>query len=135
MSIRIVLVDDHAAFRGCLRDLLQRQDGIEVLGEFDDGDALLQALPRLACSTDERVFVLDLDMQRLSGIETLRQLLARQPHAAVVMLSWHDDQALLQAARDEGCRGFVSKDAPFPSLVQTIREVAAGGSRVGSTLS
>jgi two-component system invasion response regulator UvrY len=121
--IRVILVDDHAVVRMGFRLLLQAEaSGIEVVGEFADGDTLLQSLPELAAD----VIVMDLSMPGLGGLETLRRLRARDAAPAVLVLSAHEDAAHPRRALQAGALGYLSKRSAPEILPEAVRAVAGG---------
>jgi DNA-binding NarL/FixJ family response regulator len=128
--IRVVIVDDDALVRGGLRLMLGGADGIEVVGEADDGSAVLAAVDR----HHPDVLLLDLRMPRLDGIGALA-LLKQQPSppAVVVLTTFDTDDHLLQALRN-GAAGFLVKDTPPADIVRAIELVAAGESMLSPTV-
>lgn len=133
MTIRIVLADDHAAFRRCLKTLLEKQPGIAVVREAADGLSAIVAVQ--ACGhTPPDLLILDVNMQDLGGLLAARQILDRHPTLRILMLSWFDDLAFVNAASAFGSRGYMLKDDPLPELLHAIREVAAGRTYLSSTL-
>jgi DNA-binding NarL/FixJ family response regulator len=117
--VRILLADDHTVIRQGLRLLLERQDAFEVVGEAADGR---QAIA-LAESTQPDVVVLDLAMPNLNGIEAARQIAARVPSAAIVVLSMHADESYLLQALKAGARAYLLKDSADADLIAAIRAV------------
>jgi NarL family two-component system response regulator LiaR len=106
-AIRVLLVDDHPVVRQGLRALLSTHDGIEVVGEADDGEAAVAAADRL--SPD--VVLMDVVMPGLDGIEALRRIGERRPQTRVVMLTSYADERRAMEAVDAGASGFLLKDA------------------------
>jgi DNA-binding NarL/FixJ family response regulator len=120
--LTLFLADDHAAYRTCVADLL-RPHGFVVLGEAPDVPALLAWLAQAPIHPD----VLLMDVQMPGGGPTaLSTLLMQHPHLRVLVLSMHDEPAIIDAMRAAGARGYVLKDDPIAVLVQAIRAVAAG---------
>ena len=133
MTIRIVLADDHAAFRRCLKSLLQQQDDLAVVREAAGGLSAVAAVQ--ACGhTPPDLLILDVDMRDLGGLLAARQILDRQPALHILMLSWFDDLAFVNAAGAVGSRGYMLKDDPLPELLHAIRETAAGRTYLSARL-
>lgn len=120
--IRVALCDDHAVVRGGLRRIIGEEPDLDVVGEAGTGE---QALA-LAKSERPDVFVMDLGLPDMSGIEAARRIVAASPQTAVLVLTVHDDVAYLRKAFGAGARGYLVKDAADVELVLAIRQVAAG---------
>ncbi|HUG26175.1 response regulator [Piscinibacter sp.] len=122
MAIRLVLADDHAQFRAYLADLLNKQPGLSVVAQAEDGRALLRALQTCAA----HVAIVDVEMRGMGGVQAVPLALAGHPALRVLALSMHDDAAFVSAMVAAGAHGYVLKSDPLPQLVQAIRSVAAG---------
>ncbi len=123
MSIRLVIADDHPVVRDGLRLTVERSgENIVVVGEAADGREVLQ----LAESRPADVFILDIIMPNLNGIETARALLQRFPSVKVIMLSLHDTKAMVEAALAAGARGYLTKEMATRNVVDAVKEVHAG---------
>src|SRR6516225_8219919 len=85
MGIRILLADDHGVVRKGLRFLLERQQGMEVVGEAADGREAV----RLAETSNPDIAIIDIAMPLLNGIEATAQIVKRNPAIAVIILSVH----------------------------------------------
>ncbi|AAM39428.1 response regulator transcription factor [Xanthomonas campestris pv. campestris] len=120
-ALRIALADDQVLVRAALRALLQQQ-GITVVCEADDGQALLDAL----ATHNVDVVLSDIRMPGLDGIAALEQLRARGDRTPVLLLTTFDDSELLLRACEAGAQGFLLKDAAPDDLHEAIARVAAG---------
>ncbi|WOB26587.1 MULTISPECIES: response regulator transcription factor [Xanthomonas] len=120
-ALRIALADDQILVRAGLRALLQQQ-GVEVVCEADDGQALLDALSVTAVD----VVLSDIRMPGVDGIQALEQLRARGDRTPVLLLTTFDDSDLLLRATEVGAQGFLLKDAAPEDLRDAIARVAAG---------
>ncbi|AKU51680.1 response regulator [Xanthomonas arboricola pv. juglandis] len=118
---RIALADDQILVRAGLRALLQQQ-GVEVVCEADDGQALLDALS----TTSVDVVLSDIRMPGVDGIQALQQLRARGDRTPVLLLTTFDDSDLLLRATEAGAQGFLLKDAAPEDLREAIERVAHG---------
>lgn len=121
-KIRLVIADDHTVFRSGLKLLLKAYEDIEVIGEVADTNQLLDSVSRL----QPDVLVLDLTMPGGSTIPKIEQLRSSSPDTRIVVLTMHDDPALVRAALAGGANGFVVKAAADTELVAAIRAVAKG---------
>jgi DNA-binding NarL/FixJ family response regulator len=128
--VRVLIVDDDALVRGGLQMMLGGAQGVEVVGEAEDGSEVLAAVDR----HHPDVVLLDLRMPRLDGIGALT-LLKQQPSppAVVVLTTFDTDDHLLQALRN-GAAGFLVKDTPPADIVRAIELVAAGESMLSPTV-
>ena len=122
MSLRIVIVDDHAVVRSGLRMLLEAQDDFEVVA--DAADARGGIFELRAHKPD--VLLLDVVMPGRSGIDAIPDLLEESPATNVLVLSMQDDPAYVRQAFAAGAKGYVLKEAADAEVVGAIREVAAG---------
>ena len=130
MTIRVVVVDDHAVVRSGLRHILDSAEGIEVVGEAGDSrHAVFEAR-----SKRPDVILMDIVMPGKSGIEAIPELLAEAPDSRVVILSMQDDPHYVREAFAAGASGYILKEAADTDLVTAVREVAGGGSYVHPTL-
>ena len=121
-AIRVLLVDDHPVVRQGLRALLSTDEGIEVVGEADDGDAAVAAAERL--SPD--VVLMDVVMPGMDGVEALRLIGERRPQTRVVMLTSYADERQAMEAVDAGASGFLLKDASPRDVAAAIRAAHRG---------
>ena len=118
---RVALADDQALVRAGLRALLQEQ-GIEIVFEADDGQALLDALH----ATPVDIVLSDIRMPGMDGIAALEALRARGDVTPVLLLTTFDDAELLLRATEAGAQGFLLKDAAPDDLRDAIVRVARG---------
>jgi DNA-binding NarL/FixJ family response regulator len=116
--ITVLLVDDNALIRQALRDMLDDNGDIKIVGEAEDGVTAFH----LALSLRPAVILMDVGMSRLSGIEATRRIKDVLPHTAIIGLSVHDVRHIESAMLAAGASAFLSKDASPEQLVATIRE-------------
>jgi DNA-binding NarL/FixJ family response regulator len=122
MALRVLLVDDHAVVREGYRRLLERTPDIEVVAEAATSDAAY----RLFCDTAPDVVVMDITLPGVSGVETTRRILAREPAARVLVFSVHEDIVFASRALQAGARGYITKSSAPELMVEAVRAVAAG---------
>ncbi|AGI87244.1 MULTISPECIES: response regulator transcription factor [Streptomyces] len=127
--IRVFILDDHEVVRRGVRDLLEAEEGIVVVGEASDARQALARVP----ATRPQVAVLDVRLGDdaggdHAGIEVCRELRARMPELVCLMLtSFDDDEALFDAIM-AGASGYVLKQINGADLVSAVRTVASGTS-------
>jgi two-component system, NarL family, response regulator NreC len=130
VSIRVLIVDDHAVVRSGLRLLLDAEADLEPVGEAGSArDAVFQAR---ALKPD--VILLDVVMPEQTGLEVLPQLKHENPDAQVLILSMQDEPRYVREAFAAGASGYVLKEAADNEVVAAVREVAAGGRYVNPEL-
>ena len=122
MSVRILLADDHGVVRKGLRFLLERQPGMEVVGEAGDG----REATRLAELLTPDIVIMDIAMPLLNGIEATAQIVKRDPKLGVIILSMHSDEDYLLSALNAGAKGYLLKDSAEVDLVRAIQAVMRG---------
>ncbi len=122
MTTRILIADDHPAFRTGLQQMLQEVPDLEVVGEADNGAQVVQLTQELAPD----VVVMDLRMPQVDGIEATRQLQQVAPSAAVIVLTMFEDDDSVYAAMRAGALGYLLKGSQQDEIVRAIRAVAAG---------
>jgi DNA-binding NarL/FixJ family response regulator len=121
-KITVLLVDDHALVRRGFRRMLEDDADISVVGEASEGSEAV----RIALDLRPRVIVMDCAMPELNGVEATREILAKYPEAAILMLSMHSEETLVRQALDAGARGYVLKNAMDLDLVSAVKSIAAG---------
>jgi DNA-binding NarL/FixJ family response regulator len=122
MTIRVVIVDDHAVFREGLRAVLHGHADIEVVAEAGDG---LHALDVVAATRPD-VVLMDLHLPDMGGVAVTARITAESPECAVLVLSMLDDRASVLSALRAGARGYLVKDAGLDEILSAVRAVAAG---------
>ncbi|HWG93717.1 MAG TPA: response regulator transcription factor [Mycobacteriales bacterium] len=130
MTVRVLLVDDHPVVRSGLRALLATLPEVEVAGEAADGATAVD----LAVALQPDVVLMDLGLPVLDGVAATREVLARAPGVAVLVLTMHEDADTVGAALRAGARGYLVKGVDQDALLEALREVAGGGSVVGAAV-
>jgi two-component system, NarL family, response regulator NreC len=130
MSVRVVIVDDHAVVRTGLRLLLDGQEDIETVGEA--GTAREAVFEVRARKPD--IVLMDVGLPDRSGIEATPDVLKEAPEAKVLVLSMEDDPSYVRSAFSAGESGYVLKETADAELVTALRQVAAGERYVDPTL-
>lgn len=118
--MRVLVVDDHPAFRKALTSALRMVDDIEVAGEAGGGVAACEE----ATSLEPDVILMDLSMPDLSGIDAMKKIHETNPDLPVVILTAHADDGVERAAREAGASGFLAKGTGLHELVEVLQEAA-----------
>ena len=130
MTIRVLIVDDHAVVRTGLRRILDAEPDIETVGEAPDAErAVFEAI-----ESRPDVVLMDVMMPGKTGIEGMPALLQALPETKVLVLSMQDDPRYVRAAFDAGASGYVLKEAADTEVVGAIRAVAGGDRYVHPSL-
>jgi two-component system response regulator NreC len=123
LTVRVLIVDDHAVVRAGLRLLIDGEDDLEAAGEAGSaGEAVLQAR-----SLKPDVVLMDVVMPDQSGLDVVPTILHERPETRILVLSMQDDPQYVRQAFSAGASGYVLKEAADTEVVAAIREVAAGG--------
>lgn len=123
MNIKVVLADDHAIVRDGVKSVLERKGkNMEVVAEIANGKDLVD----YAAKHNADVYVVDISMPVLNGIEAVQRIMKLKPDAKVVMLSMYDDRVSVEKSLKAGAKGFIVKVSTADEIVDAINEVAAG---------
>ncbi len=130
MTVRVFLLDDHEVVRRGLRDLLEAEDDLEVVGEAGTAEEAYGRIP----ATRPDVAVLDVRLPDGDGIEVCREIRSKHPEIQCLMLtSFADDEALFSSIM-AGASGYLLKQVKGTDLVGGIRRVGAGESLLDPSL-
>ncbi|MEM6639690.1 MAG: response regulator transcription factor [Pseudomonadota bacterium] len=131
MAIRIALVDDQTLVREGIRGLLALSDKVTVIAEGTDG----ADVPALVTDHGPDLFLMDIRMPKVNGIEAIRALRASGDYTPVIILTTFDDHELVMDGVAAGASGFLLKDVSLEKLIETIESVHAGGTVIQPVLS
>lgn len=120
--IRLILADDHTLFRQGLKQLLERQGDLEVVGEAEDGMEAVEKVEAL----DPDIVLMDINMSGVDGVRATQLITERNPRARVIVLTmYRQEQHILEAVK-AGARGYLYKTLDSKELVRGIRAVHRG---------
>lgn len=122
MNIRLLLADDHQMMREGLRSLIAQEDGMDVVGESDNGRDTVKMAARLA----PHVVVMDVAMPDMNGIEATRQITDANAGTAIIALSGHSNRGFVREMLTAGASAYVLKNRACEELVRAVREVVNG---------
>lgn len=128
--IAVAIVEDHPTFRFGLAALINSQPDMEVVAEFETGEAALAGYRAEAMD----VVLMDLRLPGLGGVETTLGLLSRDPKARVVVLTTYDTDEDVYRAIQSGAKSYLLKDMSTKEIVGTIRAVHAGTAELPSSV-
>ena len=121
-EIRVVIVDDHPFFRQGLRNVLEGEEDLQVVGEAGDGEEAIEQSGAL----HPHVMLMDVNLPHLNGLEAMRRIKDSHPSIQFVILTAYDDEEQVYHAVRAGASAYHAKDVDPRQLVTTIREVHAG---------
>jgi DNA-binding NarL/FixJ family response regulator len=128
--IKLFLVDDHQLVREGLKQLLEENSDIVIVGEAATGEQVLQKIRKVECD----LVLLDISLPDRSGIEILEQLKSIKPEIAVLILSRFPEKQYAIRALRAGAAGYLTKDSASAELISAINKVASGGKYVSQAL-
>ena len=129
--IRVVVAEDHHLVRQGIVKLLEGADDLEVVGEADNGEEVLE----LIRSLQPDVIVLDISMPKLDGLETLAEMRNINPKPQVVILSMHADPNIIRQAMQSGALGYVVKQSVADELIAAVKAANIGSMFISSDIS
>ena len=129
-EITCLIVDDHEVVREGLRLSLSRAPHIRVVGEASDGRAAIE----LAERRKPNVVIMDVRMPGLDGLDATKELMEKEPNAAVLIFTAYSERSLLARGLESGAKGYILKEAPHETLVRAIEKVAGGDSFIDPAL-
>ena len=129
--ITIILVDDHVIMRDGLRQLLEVESDMEVLGEADNGREAV----KLALEKKPDIVIMDVAMQDMNGIEATRQIKNENPDIKVIALSMHSERQIVVGIFRAGASGYLLKDSSSMELVEAVRTVYRGRNYLSQKIS
>ena len=123
MSIRVLIADDHPVVIAGLRATIEKKaEDIKIIGEASNGKEVLE----IAINYPADVYILDISMPILNGIETTSRLKKINPRSNIIILSIHDSSAFVEKAFETGAKGYILKESATEDIVYAIRQVYLG---------
>lgn len=128
--LRVLVADDHPVYRDGIRTLLSSLDGVELVGEAEDGEAAI----RLTHELGPDLVLMDLGMPVRNGIEATRAITLERPGTGVLVLTMFEDDDSVFSAMRAGARGYLLKDADRDELARAIDTIGHGGAIFGASV-
>lgn len=119
-KIKIIIADDHPIFRSGLRQVIEDEEDIEIIGECGDGEKALE----LITEKNPEIAILDLDMPKLTGLKVLEEIDKINNPVKVIILTMYKEENLFNEAMDLGIKGYVLKESASDDICECIRLVA-----------
>jgi DNA-binding NarL/FixJ family response regulator len=130
-EINILIVDDHPIFRQGLRQVIESDARLKVIGEAGNGAAALELIEK----SNPAVVVTDVNMPQMNGLELARKIRDKNLKIALVFLTMHKDETMFNSAMDAGVSGYVLKDSAATDITDCIKTVAEGRRYITPALS
>ncbi|WP_339812278.1 response regulator transcription factor [uncultured Imperialibacter sp.] len=121
-AIRVVLADDHEIVRNGIKILLESEGDLEVVGEASDGQEALDECK----SKQPDILIVDINMPKMNGIETIRQLKSYSPTTKALVLSMHEDEEYILQSVEMGATGYLLKGSNKQEFLKAIHTVQKG---------
>jgi DNA-binding NarL/FixJ family response regulator len=122
MQMKILVADDHGVMREGLKALIDNQPGMEVIGEAEDGQKVVQ----LAMQLSPDLIIMDISMPNLNGVEATRIILNENPNIRIIALSVHSNKHFVMEMLKAGVSGYVLKSSLFDEVLRAIQIVGGG---------
>ena len=120
-DVTVVLVDDHAIWRGGVRSMLEETE-FRVIGEASSGKEAIELLNQL----EAQIVLLDIRMSSGDGLDALQMIKATYPRTSVIMLTTYENPTYMVRAVAGGASGYLLKGVDFATLIASLRAVASG---------
>jgi two-component system response regulator NreC len=121
MNIKILVADDHKIVRDGLRTLIEKENGMEVIAEAEDGRSAVKQAKKLLPD----IVIMDITMPDLNGIDATRAIFEEASGVKVIALSMHSDRRFVSGMLEAGASAYLLKDSAFEELATAIRAVVA----------
>lgn len=124
MSINLLLVDDHAIVTDGLKALLSDEDNYVIKGVAQNGRMAIEMLSVLKVD----IVLMDIDMPEMNGIEAVKQIKKQMPDKKILMLTMHDEKAMIKMMMEIGADGYLLKNSPKAELLKALESLSSNES-------
>jgi DNA-binding NarL/FixJ family response regulator len=131
MKLQVLLADDHEIIRNSLSRMIAETDDLEVAGEAEDGNAVMQ----MVRARDWDLVVLDLSMPGRSGTELINLIKSERPRLPILVFTMHPEHQYAVRSIRAGATGYLSKDSSCEQIIPAMRKVAARGVAISEKVS
>jgi len=131
MSVKIIIADDHKIMRDGLRNLLEKESGLEVIAEAKNGREAIQLTEQLRPD----IVIMDISMDDLNGMDATRAIVGKGWGTKVIALSMHADKRFVAGMFEAGAMAYLLKDCAYNELIQAIRQTVSGRTYLCSMIS
>lgn len=120
--IKIAITDDHPLLLEGLKNILSSQENIEVLGCYSSASMMQEALKTVAID----ILLLDINLSDSNTIELIKPLRTSYPNMQIIMLSVHNEYAVINSCINEGAMGYIQKNASIDEIIEGIEMILSG---------
>jgi len=128
--IKVIIVDDHPVVRRGLKQILQEEPDVKVVGEAESAQEAFKIIRTIDCDA----VILDISLPGASGVEILKQLKYEYQELPVLILSVHPEEQYAVRVMKAGASGYLTKESAPEELVKAIRKIISGGKYISSSL-
>lgn len=128
--IKVLLADDHQMVLDGLSMLLENEPDIEKVQEVTDGQLVMKVLE----TVEVDIVVLDIEMPRMDGIETAREIREKYPDVKILVLTMYNTKTFIEQLVKAGAMGYILKNRGKEELIEAIRKIAEGGKYFGEAV-
>jgi Response regulator containing a CheY-like receiver domain and an HTH DNA-binding domain len=121
--VRIVLIEDDETIRNGYAYLLNNQEGFKVVKTYSSAESAIKNITEDAAD----IFLLDISLTGISGIDAIDEIKERSPKAHIIMLTVYEDSDMIFRALSKGASGYLTKNSPTKKTIDAIKEVLTGG--------
>lgn len=118
----IIIADDHPLMRRGIRDVLEENNDLIIIGEAQDGEETFN----LTKTLQPDILIIDIDMPKLNGLEVINLLKKEQINTKIIVLTMYDKESIFNKAIDLGVIGYVLKDAVINEIIDAVKNVQDG---------
>ena len=131
MSVKIIIADDHKIMRDGLRNMLDKESGMEVVAEAKNGREAVSMAEQLRPD----ILIMDISMEGLNGIDATRALVAKGLGTRVIALSMHADKRFVAGMFEAGAMAYLLKECSYDELLEAVHQVMSGRTYLCSMIS
>lgn len=130
LTTQVLIVDDHALFRAGLMKLFEAKSDVEIAGQLESGEGLLEYLDSHLID----IVILDISLPGLNGLKLLAQIKEKFPHTKVLILSMHKVAEYCRLALRQGASGYILKEDAFNQVAAAIDAIVSGGQYISPSI-
>lgn len=130
-KVTIILADDHPLVRRGLKDVIEEEDNLKIIGEASDGDQAIKIIEEL----EPDIAIIDIHMPKITGLDVVKTIKLNKLRTEAIVLTMYDKENIFNRAMDLGIKGYVMKDSALTEIVDAIKNVSEGKYYISSSIS